>query len=128
MVAFHHVNLGVPVGGVDDEAGFLTEVLGYTRLELTDELRQLGANWFGAEDGSQIHVGADPEHRPAARAHVAVSYGSGLVEVERRLSERGIEFVSSSAPGFPQVLFCQDPAGNRWELRGDAGSTSSVPF
>jgi hypothetical protein len=63
MVAFHHVNVGVPVDGLDAESRSLTEVLGYCN--------------------------------------------------------------SFRHPGFPKALFCQDPAGNRWELRGDDGTTSA---
>ena len=124
MVAFHHVNLGLPVGAVEAEASFLMDVLGYRRLVPSEELQRLGANWFEADDRSQVHIGIDPDHRPAARAHVAGSFGTRLGDVERRLSEKGIEFVSSTQPGFPWVLFCEDPAGNRWELRGDKGSVT----
>ena len=124
MVNFHHVNLGVPVDGLDAEAGFLIDVLGYQRVKVDRELQQMGVNWFEADDGSQIHLSPDPDHRPAARAHVAVSFGAALPDVELRLKEGAIEFESSHRPGFPAVLFCQDPAGNRWELRGDLGSKS----
>ena len=127
MVDFHHANLGVPVDGVDAEAAFLIDVLGYRRVSVDEQLQRMGANWFEADDGSQIHLSPDPDHRPAARAHVAVAFGSELDEIERRLQKSEIAFDSSQRPGFPRVLFCQDPAGNRWELRGDQGSkTDSI--
>jgi len=119
MVTFHHVNLGVPVDGIDAEAVFLKDVLGYRHVEVDDQLRQMGVNWFEAEDGSQVHLSADPDHRPAARAHVAVAYGPQLADVESRLRERSIAYDSFQRDGFPRVVFCQDPAGNRWELRGE---------
>jgi catechol 2,3-dioxygenase-like lactoylglutathione lyase family enzyme len=125
MVTFHHVNLGVPVDGVDAEAAFLQDVLGYRHVEVDAELQQLGANWFEAEDGSQVHLSADPDHRPAARAHVAVAYGAQLADVESRLQERSIAYDSAQRDGFPRVVFCQDPAGNRWELRGEFSPTSA---
>src|SRR5690606_11840511 len=40
----HHVNLGVSPGQLADEASFLLDVLGYRRMDLTDELRAMGAN------------------------------------------------------------------------------------
>jgi hypothetical protein len=83
----------------------------------------MGARWFETDDGSQIHLSADPDHRPAARAHVAVEYGSELVDVEERLAKAAVEFRSSERPGFPQVLNCRDPAGNLWELRGEMASS-----
>jgi catechol 2,3-dioxygenase-like lactoylglutathione lyase family enzyme len=118
MLTFHHVNLGVPVDGLEEEATFLTDVLGYRRVTVSAELQQMGVNWFEADDGSQIHLSADPDHRPAARAHVAVGFGSALGDVEHRLQEADVKFDSAHRSGFPRVLFCQDPAGNRWELRG----------
>jgi catechol 2,3-dioxygenase-like lactoylglutathione lyase family enzyme len=119
MVTFHHVNLGVPVDGLDTEATFLTDVIGYRRMQLDDDLRQLGASWFEADDGSQVHLSVDPDHRPAARAHVAVQFGAELATIERRLRDSAIEFESFSRPGFPRIVMCQDPSGNRWELRGE---------
>jgi catechol 2,3-dioxygenase-like lactoylglutathione lyase family enzyme len=125
MVAFHHVNLGVPVDGLEAEADFLLDVLGYRRVEVDEQLEQMGVNWFEADDGSQVHLSVDPDHRPAARAHVAVAFGPALGDVEGRLQERAIKFASSQRVGFPQVLLCRDPSGNRWELRGDLVSESA---
>jgi len=115
MPRFHHANLGVPVDGIADEAAFLTDVLGYRRLEPPPELRDR-ANWFEGDDGRQIHLSVDPDHRPAARAHVAVEFGPELAAIEARLAERSIEF--EAAEGVQgRVVICRDPAGNRWELR-----------
>ncbi len=125
MVAFHHVNLGVPVDGVDAEGQFLQDVLGYRRMQVDAPLQQMGVNWFEATDGSQVHLSPDPDHRPAARAHVAVAFGPDLGDIERRLKEAEIDYDSAQRPGFPWVLFCQDPAGNRWELRGDVGAKTT---
>jgi catechol 2,3-dioxygenase-like lactoylglutathione lyase family enzyme len=118
MPRFHHVNLGVPIDGLDAESDWLVEVLGYQRLDPGGELAAMGACWFETEDGSQVHLSRDPEHRAAARAHVAVVYDD-LGPVERALAERGDEFGVSEREEL-KVLFCQDPAGNRWELRQHA--------
>lgn len=119
MPYFHHVNLGVPPEGVDSEAAFLVDILGYRPVELNDDIRRMGARWFEADDGSQVHLSADPDHRPAGRAHVAIEYGAELPNVGRRLDEAEIRFEPSERPGFPRILNCRDPAGNLWELRGD---------
>src|SRR5438445_8145122 len=115
---FHHVNLAVAPGQLSAEAGFLVEVLGYRALEVDDQLRALGAQWFEADDGSQVHLSEDPDHRPAARAHVAVDFGPELADVERRLERAAVKFRTLDQQGGPHVLLCRDPAGNRWELRG----------
>ena len=118
MPVFHHVNLGVQPGDIDGEVEFLVEVLGYRPVPLDPRLEGLGARWFEADDGSQVHLSEDPDHRPAARAHVAVTYGPQLGDVEARLKEAGVPFDRGERSGFPPVVICQDPAGNRWELRG----------
>jgi catechol 2,3-dioxygenase-like lactoylglutathione lyase family enzyme len=121
---FHHVNLGVPVDGLDAEATFLVDILGYREASVPEALRDR-AHWFDADDGSQVHLSEDPDHHPAARAHVAVNYGADLDGIERRLVDRGVSFDAMDTPAGVltaseglRVLFCQDPAGNRWELRG----------
>jgi catechol 2,3-dioxygenase-like lactoylglutathione lyase family enzyme len=59
----------------------------------------------------------DPDHRPAARAHVAVEVGDGLPTLEAQLQAAQIECTALEAEG-RRLVFCHDPAGNRWELRG----------
>jgi catechol 2,3-dioxygenase-like lactoylglutathione lyase family enzyme len=120
MARFHHVNLGIPVGGTEAEAEFLVGFLGYTRLEPPAELASV-AKWFAAADGSQIHLSEDPDHRPAARAHVAIEVGDELAALERAFDEAGYVCKPFDSQGL-RILFCEDPAGNRWELRGPAAN------
>jgi catechol 2,3-dioxygenase-like lactoylglutathione lyase family enzyme len=116
MLRFHHVNLGIPPGGAEAEELFLVDVLGYKPVAPPPEL--VGrARWFESEDGKQIHLSEDPEHRPADRAHVAVEVGGDLPSLEVRLQQAGVEHSTYDGDGLRLVL-CRDPAGNRWELRG----------
>jgi catechol 2,3-dioxygenase-like lactoylglutathione lyase family enzyme len=119
MPRFHHVNLATLPDEIDAEMVFLTDVLGYRRMELNERLGGLGARWFEADDGSQVHLSLDPEHRPAARAHVAIEFGAALADVEDRLRARAVEFDVGGLAGFPRVVTCRDPGGNLWELRGE---------
>jgi len=114
MLRFHHVNLGVPVGGADAEAAFLVDLLGYRRL---DSAEFPTARWFESEDGAQIHLSEDPDHRPAARAHVAVELGDELTSLEDKFDRADYQYTGLDGPD-RRTVFCQDPAGNRWELRG----------
>ena len=123
MPHFHHVNLGVPPDHVDSEATFLVDILGYRLVEVDERLQRMGARWYEADDGSQVHLSADPDHRPAARAHVAIEYGGQLSEVENRLRHAEVPFDLAERPGFPRVVNCRDPAGNLWELRGEMASS-----
>jgi catechol 2,3-dioxygenase-like lactoylglutathione lyase family enzyme len=116
MPLHHHVNLGVPPGGIEAEAAFLVDILGYRELDPGEELRDR-AHWFEADDSSQVHLSEDPDHRPPGRAHTAVDYGADLATVRDRLASSGWEFTSYDRVG-PQVILCNDAAGNRWELRG----------
>ncbi len=120
MARIHHVNIGVQPEGIEELGDFLVEVLGYERVETTEELRARGARWFQATDGSQIHLSGDPEHRPAARAHVALVFGDDLEAVIGRLGARGQAVDVTDGVGGIRVAMCLDPAGNRWELRDRA--------
>ncbi len=122
MLRLHHVNLGVPVGEAEAEETFLLEVLGYTRVPTPSELTKAfgrQVRWFESEDGKQIHLSEDPDHHPAARAHVAVEVGDDLPALVAKLDQAGVEHAAFDSADL-HVVFCQDPAGNRWELRGIA--------
>jgi hypothetical protein len=115
MPRFHHANLGVPPGLDEAEGAFLVDVLGYRVMEVPPDLEGR-ARWFEADDSSQIHLSVDPEHRPAARAHTAIVVDNG---VAARLDASGIAYQSAGRDNMT-VVFCEDPAGNRWELRTPA--------
>lgn len=121
MSRHHHVNLSVPPGGLPAQQAFLVDVMGYRKLEAPVQLvaEGIAVNWFEGDDGSQIHLSEDQDHRAAAMAHVAVEFDlEELAAVEKRLEAAAIAFKAADRPGFPRVLFLRDPAGNRWELRG----------
>jgi catechol 2,3-dioxygenase-like lactoylglutathione lyase family enzyme len=118
MPSFDHVNLGVPVGGAEQEAAFLVEVLGFRRVDPGPEASARGnPTWFEGDDGGQVHLSTDPDHRPAARAHVAVVLGDELPAAEQRLVAGGYACEVMSFNGRDRLL-TKDPAGNRWELIG----------
>ena len=75
MPTFHHVNLGVPTGGLEAESSWLVDVLGFKRLDPGADLAARGATWFEGDDGGQIHLSVDPDHRAPDRAHVAFELG-----------------------------------------------------
>ena len=115
MPNFHHVNLHVTPDKLEEQAAFLTEVLGYRRMEAGERMRGLGANWFQASDGTEVHLSTNP--------HSAIDYGAGLAEVEQRLARAGVEFNAVEGLQAPdgselRIVICKDPGGNQWELRG----------
>lgn len=107
----HHVNLHVPSGGLDAQASFLTDVLGFTRAaappELADRVR-----WFDDEDGVQIHLSEVDNDVRLDPGHVAVVLAERFEEVVARLRSAGHEVRDRGA-----IAQCHDPSGNAWELR-----------
>jgi catechol 2,3-dioxygenase-like lactoylglutathione lyase family enzyme len=118
MPTFHHANLGIPPDLAEAEAGFLVDILGYRRLEPPKIASDFGARWFEADDGTQVHLSLDPDHAPAAMAHTALEVGDESDAIEERLTRAAIPFKKGEFGG-NRILFCQDPAGNRWELRSE---------
>jgi catechol 2,3-dioxygenase-like lactoylglutathione lyase family enzyme len=114
----HHVNLGVPPGGIPAQVEFLEDVMGYRRVALTDDQRAMGVLWFEGADGCQIHLSEDPEHRAPSRAHVAVTCDDvELGEVLGRIDAAGITTRNLDGAGIRAFVVLKDPSGNRWEVR-----------
>ena len=93
---FHHANLGVLGDGLEAETSWLVDVLGYRQIEVTPDWPASGPYWFEADDGSQIHLSVDAEHRPTTRAHLAVAFEE-LVTVRQRLDRRGLPYELTNA-------------------------------
>ncbi len=122
-----HVNLGVPVDGLEAEAGFLVDLLGYRRAQAGPEAQGFGTLWwFEGDDGAQVHLSADPEHRPAARAHTAIRLDDALDVTLERLRAAGHEGGEIAFDGDRHV-FVRDPAGNTWELIGPVSPATAPP-
>jgi hypothetical protein len=116
MPKFHHANLGIPPELADEEGEFLVGILGYRRMEPPPEARAFGALWYEADDGTQVHLSPDPEHRPADKAHTAIEVSGECDAIEARLNAAGTAFTAGEFGG-QRLVFCKDPAGNAWELR-----------
>lgn len=120
-----HVNLGVPVHGLEREASFLVDLLGYRRAEAGPEAQGFGTLWwFEGDDGAQVHLSEDPEHRPPARAHTAIRLDDALDAALSRLRAAGHECGEIAFDGDRHV-FTRDPAGNTWELIGPAATAAA---
>jgi catechol 2,3-dioxygenase-like lactoylglutathione lyase family enzyme len=116
MRRIHHINLGVPPDLVDAERDFLVDILGYRLAPLDPAAEKFGALWFDADDGTQIHLSRDEGHVPAAQAHTAIAVGDEIDDIEKRLDAAGARYKAGEFGG-TRLLFCADPAGNRFELR-----------
>src|SRR6476646_9309873 len=71
IIALDHVQLAMPAGGEAAARAFYVGVLGMVEIPKPAELEGRGGVWFGV-GGVELHLGVDPEFRPARKAHPAL--------------------------------------------------------
>lgn len=93
---------------------FYQDVLELTHVAKPAHLAVRGGCWF--EHGSlKIHLGVDPDFRPARKAHPALVV-DGLTALVERLGDAGVEVrTEDELAGYDRV-YVDDPFGNRIEL------------
>jgi catechol 2,3-dioxygenase-like lactoylglutathione lyase family enzyme len=114
FTAIDHVQLAMPVGGEQAAREFYGSLLGMSEIQKPPELARRGGAWFGS--GSvQIHLGVEPEFRPARKAHPALKC-SDYHAMLLKLRVAGISIQEDrNVPGVERCHI-QDPFGNRIEL------------
>ena len=120
ILGFDHVQLAMPSGGEAAARAFYADALGLSEVEKPPNLRARGGCWF--ERGVvKIHLGADPDFRPARKAHPGLLV-RGLEALLARLETNGFR-VARGEPieGYDRV-HVDDPFGNRIELMEAAES------
>jgi len=121
-----HINLHVPVSGVDRAVEFYRDTLGFETANL-DAYRAGDRSLFtfrpGAGTGCVVHVMPIEEFEPPGRNlnHVAVLLDDSLEEVERAIADADVEVVRrrdrSDRPGADVAIYVRDPFGYTVELR-----------
>jgi len=114
IIGIDHVQLAMPTGREEAAREFYGRLLGIPEVPKPAELRKRGGAWF--EQGEvRIHLGVDPEFRPARKAHpgLRVRDLQGLVS---RLRDAGCEVSDHDSLGGARRVFVADPFGNRLEL------------
>lgn len=112
-----HVQLAMPAGGEEQARAFYRDALGLPEMPKPPHLAVRGGCWF--EDGAvKVHLGVDPDFRPARKAHPAfrVSDLDGLVT---RIEAGGYQVVPDQPLDGTRRVFAEDPFGNRIELIAD---------
>jgi catechol 2,3-dioxygenase-like lactoylglutathione lyase family enzyme len=104
-----HVQLAIPAGGEDDARAFYAGLLGFTEVPKPEHLAGRGGCWFEAGE-AKVHLGVDPDFRPARKAHPALVV-RGLAALGERLRAAGIATVDGE-----DSVYVEDPFGNRMEL------------
>jgi catechol 2,3-dioxygenase-like lactoylglutathione lyase family enzyme len=112
--SLHHVQLAMPAGREEDARAFYQGLLGIPEVKKPPELAARGGAWF--ENGAlRLHLGVDPDFRPARKAHAALLVRD-LPALVRRLRDAAVAVVDDDPmPGHLRV-YVSDPFGNRLEL------------
>lgn len=119
--AIDHVQLAMPPGGEELATWFYDGILGVPRVPKPPHLAVRGGCWF--ERGSlRIHLGVQDDFVPATKAHPAFTV-LDLDRLEATITTNGLAVRRVDDPLEPDVLYVDDPFGNRIELRSprDAG-------
>ncbi|MGH9223939.1 MAG: VOC family protein [Acidimicrobiales bacterium] len=104
----------MPAGGEDLARSFYRDVLGLPETPKPPNLAGRGGCWFES-DTVRIHLGVDPDFRPATKAHPALLV-SGLASLIEALSEAGASVVEDEPLAGYHRVYTADPFGNRLEL------------
>ncbi|HVB06501.1 MAG TPA: VOC family protein [Acidimicrobiales bacterium] len=113
VIALDHVNVAMPAGREEEADGFYSGLLGFEILEKPAAQALRGGRWFRRGD-VQVHLGVDPDFRPALTAHPALRV-AGLDELAPLLEAAGVPLHWDDTPEVHRcVVF--DPFGNRVEL------------
>lgn len=109
-----HVQMAMPVGQEATAVGFYQDLLGIPEVPKPPHLAVRGGCWFESST-IKIHLGVDPDFRPARKAHPALLV-SELGALVGTLREAGVP-VRDDEPleGYHRV-YVDDPFGNRIEL------------
>jgi hypothetical protein len=116
--AIDHVQLAMPPGGEGAARGFYGDLLGLGELPKPPPLARRGGCWF--ESGSaKVHLGIDPDFRPAVKAHPALVVAD-LPDLVAALAAAGVAIVDDEPIDGRMRVFATDPFGNRLELVAEA--------
>jgi catechol 2,3-dioxygenase-like lactoylglutathione lyase family enzyme len=118
-----HVQLAMPPGEEERARAFYRDLLGMEELVKPRELAGRGGCWFASGD-AQIHLGVEPDFRPARKAHPALRC-QDYEMLTAKLGAAGVLLIADDT--IPGVARCyiHDPFGNRMELIGPAGIEAS---
>ena len=113
VVGLDHVQLAIPQGGEDAARGFFAGLLGMTEVPKPANLSPSGC-WFTG-GAVALHIGVDPDFRPALKAHPAFLV-EDLAGLRERLAAAGCVIREDKPVEGYARFFTEDPFGNRIEL------------
>jgi catechol 2,3-dioxygenase-like lactoylglutathione lyase family enzyme len=109
-----HVQLAMPAGREEAAREFYCRLLGIPEVPKPPELAKRGGAWFEKSE-VRIHLGVDPDFRPARKAHPGLRVRD-LSALVATLRDAGYEVSQDEALAGVRRVFVADPFGNRLEL------------
>ena len=114
VIRLDHVQLAMPAGHESDAAAFYEGVLGLERVPKPAHLAARGGCWFES-GGLKVHLGVDPDFRPATKAHPAFVVDD-VRALARAAASAGYLVVDDEPLEGYDRAYVHDPFGNRIEL------------
>ena len=114
VVRLDHVQLAMPAGGEAEAIAFYDGVLGIPHIPKPPHLAVRGGCWFETDE-VKVHLGVDPDFRPARKAHAALIVDHLDALIAALTAAGHIPRDDEPLEGFHRV-YVDDPFGNRLEL------------
>lgn len=109
-----HVQLAMPAGGEDRARVFYRDLLGVPEVQKPAHLAKRGGCWF--ERGAlKIHLGVDPDFRPAQKAHPGLEV-EDLATLVAMLEKARYRVRPDKPLDGHRRVYVDDPFGNRIEF------------
>ena len=113
VIGLDHVQLAIPGGGEASARAFWVGLLGMREVPKPPQLSRSGC-WF-VGGAVTLHLGVDPDFRPAAKAHPALLVDD-LAKVRAALEAAGHATRDDKPVDGCERFFADDPFGNRLEF------------
>lgn len=114
VTSLDHVQLAMPAGREPEARAFYQGILRIPEVPKPASLNERGGCWFVQAD-LKIHLGVDPDFRPARKAHPAfIVRDLNLLRVA--LLNAGYTFRPDEELADYDRIYVDDPFGNRIEL------------
>lgn len=113
VTGLDHVQIAIPAGGEDAARAFFGGLLGMVEVPKPADQSASGC-WFTG-GAANLHIGVDPDFRPASKAHPALLVDD-LAALRGRLAAAGCVIRDDKPVAGYARFFTEDPFGNRIEL------------
>ena len=108
------MQLAAPAGSEEIARKFFHDIMGMQGIEKPENLKKRGGLWFQCGN-HQLHIGIDPDFKPAKKAHPAI-HVVNIEKLKERIISSGIEVRDDEPLPGAKRIYMDDPFGNRIEI------------